>query len=180
MVFKAHNLRKHCLQETDNIFVDTCVWYLVHGPYTQPSDRTRYYSSALRTAIAARCHLYTDTTVISEFANRYAKSEYSIWAQNRTGTTFKDYREQSNYLNDAKAISDSIRRILKHATLISTQLSQDDLLDIVTEFETNRRDINDLFIAELCERNGLILLTDDADYKGMDISVLTSNNRLLN
>jgi len=40
-------------------------------------------------------------------------------------------------------------------------------------------DFNDLVLVELCRSKGFMLVTDDGDFKGKGITVLTANRRLL-
>ncbi len=49
----------------------------------------------------------------------------------------------------------------------------------VDEYAAGESDFNDQIIAVLCKRKGLKLVTDDGDFHGQGIPVVTANRRLL-
>jgi predicted nuclease of predicted toxin-antitoxin system len=49
----------------------------------------------------------------------------------------------------------------------------------MTDYESGNADFNDQIIAELCRKKQLTLITDDGDFHGQDIAILTANKRLL-
>ena len=55
-------------------------------------------------------------------------------------------------------------------------LEMNDLLD---DYAVGGFDFNDQVIAQLCKDKGLTLITNDGDFKGQDVTILTANRRLL-
>ncbi len=51
--------------------------------------------------------------------------------------------------------------------------------DLLNDYATGSYDFNDQMITDLCKRKGLKLITNDGDFKGQGIPILTANNRLL-
>lgn len=47
------------------------------------------------------------------------------------------------------------------------------------DYAKGRRDFNDRVLAYLCKRERLTLVTDDADFGGSDITILTANQSVL-
>ena len=47
------------------------------------------------------------------------------------------------------------------------------------EYALGESDFNDQILIDLCRRQGLKMVTDDGDFKGQDVSVITRNQRLL-
>lgn len=61
---------------------------------------------------------------------------------------------------------------------IDTDLSSFDIEGLYRQFDGGRADFNDLALSELCRRQNLKLVTDDGDFKGHDLTILTENHRL--
>jgi len=54
-----------------------------------------------------------------------------------------------------------------------------DINGLVEEYSAGDSDFNDQVISALCKRNGFKLVTDDGDFCGQDIPVVTANRHLL-
>ena len=80
----------------------------------------------------------------------------------------------------AKAVADAARRVLKHAGPVDDDFSSLDTGRILADFETAKRDFNDLLIADVCRRKNLILVTDDEDFAPESVTILTANASLTN
>ncbi len=52
-------------------------------------------------------------------------------------------------------------------------------MGVIAEYAVGDSDFNDQIIATLCKRKGLKLVTDDGDFGGHGIPVVTANRKLL-
>jgi predicted nucleic acid-binding protein len=50
---------------------------------------------------------------------------------------------------------------------------------LVDEYAAGDSDFNDQVLTALCKKKGLKMVTDDVDFKGRGIPVITANKRLL-
>jgi predicted nucleic acid-binding protein len=121
--------------------------------------------------------------VVSEFVNRFSRlkwDELKRFHPTTTPATFKDFRNSPDFVPIAVDVVDALRRIRKNAYCIDDGFSSMDFEAILVAFEGGSTDINDQMIARLCRAEGITLITDDADFKNLDVTLLTANNRLLN
>ena len=93
---------------------------------------------------------------------------------------FKEFRRSALFPRTAKAVADAARRILKQANRMGEDFVSVDITGVLTEFEAAKLDFNDLIITNLCERENLTLVTDDQDFSGRNLPILTANALLAN
>ena len=69
--------------------------------------------------------------------------------------------------------------MLQHCTRIATGFETLAIETLLNEYALGDSDFNDQVLTDLCIRTGLMLITDDADFKDRGIPVITANKRLL-
>ena len=116
--------------------------------------------------------------VLSEFINTIARHRYNA-IPNHLKPPYKTYRNSSAFRPIAKDIIQACRRISKACISIDVDFPSYDVEALYRKFEEGRADFNDLVLAELCKRKNLKFVTDDGDFRGEGITILTENNRLL-
>ena len=79
----------------------------------------------------------------------------------------------------AQEIADNTKRILKHCSRIESGFETLELDSLINEYAGGGNDFNDQVFRELCRSRGLKLVTDDGDFKGQGVFILTANYRLL-
>ncbi len=179
MANNVKNIEKHTFKSEDKIFLDTNIWVSIYGPLAFINWNSNIYSGALREIRESGCDVYIDVLVLSEFINRFARVEYDQRDPDKKSRNFKTFRKSSDFEPIAEEIAVDVRNILKNSICCESGFSGliiDDMMDI---FKSGNSDFNDLMIAEICKKNGFILVTDDADFKGCDIPILTANRGLL-
>jgi predicted nucleic acid-binding protein len=165
---------------SDKLLFDANIWLFIYSHQYRPTDRrAKAYSTALKGMIAARCAICIDAIVLSEFVNVMARLAYNSIPKTTRPSDFKAFRNSSSFKAIAKSIADSCRRILKVATRIESGFTTLDPVALLDRYEAGKSDLNDLLLAELCSAQGLTLVTDDADFRGCDVRILTANARLL-
>lgn len=165
---------------SDKLLLDANVWLFLYSPQYRPTDRrARAYSTALKGMLAARCAIFIDAIVLSEFVNALARFTYHSMPDRTRPSDFKAFRNSSSFKPIAKSIADSCRRVLEIAKRIECGFTSLDTADLLRQYEYSRPDLNDLLLAHLCRVQGLTLVTDDADFRGTELAILTANTRLL-
>ncbi len=178
MTHKAISLNQYNFTSKDKLFLDTNIWFYVYGPQQPQAPRhVKIYSQAFKRILSAKSRIHIDVLIVSEFINRYARLQWRLVAPNIK--QFKNFRNRPHFKPVAQDIAADVKRILKHCSRINSgfeTLKTDVLLD---EYAAGDSDFNDQVITEVCKREGLTLITNDGDFKGQGISVLTANRRLL-
>jgi predicted nucleic acid-binding protein len=165
--------------DTDRLLFDANIWLFLYSPQYGPQDRrVRIYSAGLKNILAARSRIFIDALVLSEFINTSARFAYN--RSQPKPVDFKTYRNSSAFVPVARAISDACRRILRYATRIESDFASLDINALLTSYASGKIDFNDQVIAQLCNQDGLALVTHDADLRGLALNILTENPRLLN
>ncbi|MBN1596456.1 PIN domain-containing protein [candidate division FCPU426 bacterium] len=160
----------------DRIFIDTNVWFHIHGPQVRPDSNNGVYSKAFKDILSAKSRIFIDVLVLSEFINRYARLQHRI--SNDT-TDYKRWRKSEDFEPIAKSIADVTRRIIRCCKRIDSCFGSVDVDVLLNDFEKMCPDFNDQILIEICKTNNLKFLTHDSDFKNKDISILTANPRLL-
>lgn len=166
---------------SDRLFFDANVWLHLYGPLSFSTDhRTSLYSAAFKTILEKKCKIFVDVLVLSEFVNVIARHSYHAKHQNASGRpSFKGYRNSAAFNVVAKEIAQACRRISSESQYIDTDLTSFDLESLYCRFEGGRVDFNDLVLSELCQCQKLKLVTDDGDFRGQGLTILTENHKLL-
>lgn len=178
----AQDITGYRFSNTDKLFFDANIWLYVYGPQGSPIDfRSRTYSNALANALRANSQILVDVLVVSEFVNRFARIEYEIQYPDKTKRpAFIQYRNSADFKPVAQAIVEAMRKILKFAARTESGFAIVDINALLTEFETGGHDFNDQILVRLCASQNLKLVTDDFDFKGKGVNILTANRRILN
>jgi predicted nucleic acid-binding protein len=178
---KAQDITAYGFTNADKLFFDTNIWLFIYGRQGSPTDsRPSIYSNALKNALRANSQILVDVLVISEFVNRFAHMEYDIQYPNKTQRPkFKQYRDSADFKPVAEAIVSDLRKILKFAARTESGLTTVDIHALLAEFETGGHDFNDQILVGLCVSQTLKLVTDDYDFKGKGVDILTANRRIL-
>ena len=175
------DIATHKFHPEEKVFFDANVWLYILGPQAGPSDSiARTYSAAFKKIIEAKCTLYVDVLVLSEFANRYARIVYENNGGNIFYQNYKKFRDSTDFHDTAQALSEEVRRLLKFSFPIESNLSCIDVPDFTNRLEAGHCDFNDLMISALCQSKDLIFVTHDRDFNDDPVSILTANMRLLN
>jgi len=180
MPSNAQDINSYAFSNSDRLLLDANVWMFVHGPNRPGDNRVAVYSGALAKILAANSTIHTDVLIISEFINRYARLRHGI-LQSTAGAPadFKRFRNSADFKAVAQDIADAVRRVLKNCTRIESDFESVDIASLIDEYEKGRSDFNDQMLTELCKSRGLTLVTDDGDFKGLGLSLITANNKLL-
>jgi predicted nucleic acid-binding protein len=175
-----HPIDGYTFTASDKLLLDANAWLFLYSPQYRPTDRrAKAYSTALKRMLAARCAIFIEAIVLSEFVNVLARLAYNSLPARSRPSDFKAFRKSSSFKPIAKNIADSCRRVLEIAKPIESGFTSLDTADLLRQYESGRSDLNDLLLAHLCRAQGLTLVTDDADFSGSGLTILTANAKLL-
>lgn len=68
---------------------------------------------------------------------------------------------------------------MKSCTRIERGFASVDVETLLNRYQKGKADFNDLILTQLCKRQGFTLVTDDVDFRGSELKILTGNRRLL-
>jgi predicted nucleic acid-binding protein len=160
--------------------LDANVWLLLYGPqYSDSGDqRVKTYSAALKSILAAKCQVFIDVLILSEFINVSARFAYNI-LPTATRPKFKDFRKSQAFVRVAQEIAVACRKVMAICSPLDDGFATLDAAKLLSDYGTAQFDFNDQVLALLCETRQLKLVTDDADFSNQKLTILTANRRLL-
>jgi hypothetical protein len=129
--------------------------------------------------LEARSTILIDAMVLSEFVNVLSRLAYNSLPAAQRPSDFKKFRNGSSFKTTAASIADSCTRILQVVTRIESGFASCDPADLIRRYQAGRSDFNDLLPAHMCRTEALTFVTDDADFAGSGLTILTANAKLL-
>lgn len=182
---KAVDVQNYHFQPQDKLLFDTNIWLIVFG-IQEPKNtkQAEAYSSAFQRILEVDGKIYIDILVVSEFINTYAKQEWYLKKLNpnfaeKYKKSFKKFRDSSHFKPIAQQIAADTKRILQFCQKIEDGFDKLDTNRLINKYAGGNHDFNDQILIELCKSRGLKLITNDGDFKGEEIPILTANRRLL-
>ena len=163
------------------MLLDANIWLLVYGPQKPGDRRVAVYSQALAKILAAKSRIYIDVLIVSEFINSYARLKWRLLSPSRDfkRSDFKTFRKSNDFKLVAQGIAAYVKHVLQHCTRVENGFESLAIDSLIDEYSVGDSDFNDQILTTLCKRKGLKLVTDDSDFKGQEILVITDNRRLL-
>jgi len=171
------DISSYSFSKDDRLFLDANIWLSVYGPIAYQRSRALIYANALRDIRKAGCFIFVDVLIISEFINTYARWEHKQSASRMI--KFKDFRKSLAFVTIAEDIAVNAKRIIKQCQRCHSDFVSIDIEELLTEFEKGKSDFNDQIFSEICTNKGLVLVTDDSDFKDSGLTILTANSYLL-
>jgi len=177
MTNNAFAVASYKFKPEDKLLLDTNIWMLVFGPQKPRNWRVATYSQAFARILAAKCQIYIDVLIVSEFINAYSRLKWNVMGQ--PCGDFKQFRKSPDFNPIAQDVAADVGRVLKCCSRVESGFESLDINGLVEEYSAGDSDFNDQVISALCKRNGFKLVTDDGDFCGQNIPVVTANRRLL-
>ena len=177
MALKTVSVEKYRFKSQDKLFLDTNIWLYVYAPQKPKNYWVNVYSKAFGRILAAKSCIYIDILVVCEFINTYARLKWRTNAPRHID--FKAFRNSNAFKSIAQEIADNTKRVLSHCSRIENDFKTLKIDDLLNDYAAGSYDFNDQMITDLCKRKELKLITNDGDFKGQGISILTANTKLL-
>ena len=157
-----------------DVFLDANVLIYLFWPTGQHSFEQNYarvFSNLLRQGN----NLFIDFLMISEVINRILRIEHK---KINPAQNFKDFRNSQDGKNALNDIYITVKNdILKRFNVVGKVFDSQDIENFLIVDEL---DFVDKATVVLCKENALVLLTNDKDFKNVDLDILTGNPHILN
>lgn len=176
---KAHDLNGYTFTAGEGVLIDANIWlYLFPAPGNPPYQFARQYSSGFSRLVQASAKPVLEPMVLSEYLNRYCRIE---WEGNYKAQyqKFKQFRQSADFQVVIAAAHAFALKILSFCNIHSIRADELDLNQALNDFKSGRVDFNDAILIDICRKQNLKLMTNDADFQHGGIEVLTTNPRLL-
>lgn len=161
------------------LFFDANVLLYLFGGNNPSTWTTDTYSSIFSQCLKMGNGLCVDVFVISEFINRFLRLEYAKYLKNNNlnpqQIEFKNFRSQPYGIQ----ASQDVELIVK-GTILNKFSLVGKLFDTASIHSINlvNSDFNDELIIKTCQEHRCVLVTNDADFSGANVDILTANTRL--
>lgn len=166
------------------LFFDTNIWLKLAGPSPVADKKSRVYGRLLKNASDKNVNakIGISAPVISEFLNRFCRDDWSA-NYREAFLDYKDFRASREFEASSKTAALVVREILKYAEVLSfedgtSDTSRSGIEYGLNQFLSGKIDFNDALIEETCRRHGYVLVTDDGDFAGVEIPVVSANSKL--
>ncbi|MDZ7703061.1 MAG: PIN domain-containing protein [Trueperaceae bacterium] len=177
MANNAISVETYNFTSEEKLFLDANIWMFVYGPQRPGNKKVATYSQAFAHILDAKSSIYIDVLIVSEFINTYARLKWGFMGN--PYSNFKRFRQSQDFKPVAQDIADRIKRVLSHCNRVENGFKTLDMDGLIAQYAEGDADFNDQVITALCQKRGLTLVTDDGDFRGQDIPIVTANRRLL-
>jgi hypothetical protein len=165
----------------ESLLFDANVWLFILGPqYSSKDPKVSGYSVGLKRILAAKVNVFIDVLILSEFINAWARFAFNTIPSHQRPRTFKTFRKSPSFQPVAQNIAAATRRMLRLCSRTDSGFDSLNPDSLLTGYEAGNKDFNDQVLEDLCSRRGFNLVTDDADFKGTNLTLFTANPKLLN
>lgn len=159
------------------VFFDANIILYIYWTTGQRSWMSQY-STLFNRLLKQGNKMYINFSVISEVVNRAIRIEHEKHQKSQSkAIRYKDYRNSNagvEALEDIYTILES--DVLKHFEVVSDAY---DKLDIESFLVVDNLDFGDKAIEKTCSDRGMVLLTNDVDFKNSKLDILSANSKLL-
>lgn len=173
---KIFDAAKGCHFKGRQILFDTNVWIAIDGADPRPHQAP--YSDFFGQVLSSDNQLITNDYVMSEYFNRACKIQHKIKFGDDV-ENFKKRRRAGEFAEYLEEIKFSCLDILKDCTFDNAVTAACSIDGFVAEAALGQLDLSDVVIREHCRRKNYVLVTDDSDYLGCGLDVVTCNPWLL-
>jgi predicted nucleic acid-binding protein len=160
------------------VFFDANVYLDIFWP-TIRNQNAVLYSRLYKNCIQQKIPIAVDFIVLSEVINRAFRIEYAKYLKGQGVSAdaypFKEYRDSSDGLQTQNDIYEVVKKSLNLFSVYGKEYSKNDALSFMT---VDSLDFNDKGIVSLCSVNGFVLATNDHDFSGQDIAIISANQKI--
>ncbi len=154
---------------------DANIWLSINGPYPDKIEaRGRAYSAFYKRALEAGAQIVVPQLIAGEFLNRAVKIQADVAGF--------DYRckihRADDYRDWIKEGCDLLNCVAGDHVKIADSFDSLELEPCFAAAEAGGLEFHDVLVVHMCRAGGHILVTDDADYAGQDLPIVTWNTRL--
>lgn len=160
------NIDDYEIKEGDTFFFDNNIWMYIFCPIgNHGGKRQRIYSKFLKYILSRKRHIYINSLILSEFANRYLKMDFDICNNTQTPQIFKnfkkDYVGSDQFKKTVSDIKKYLTQIIKICQRSSDEFNAINIDEIFKLFE--KIGFNDSYYLFLSNKKNWIIVSDDSD-----------------
>jgi hypothetical protein len=183
MINTSLDIRRYKFSINDRLFLDANIWLLIYGPVPR-SDKDKFlkniYSNAFKYMLSNNSQIFVNGLLLSEFINAFGRFEFNrIKPEFEWYNGFKKFRNSPEFTKVAKEIAVQSKKIMDLSSRCDSMFNSMNIDNLLTEYGKGHLDFNDQLYLNLCKANGLILVTNDSDFKNCGVPLLTANPALL-
>lgn len=161
---------------TGSVVFDANIWLSINGPFQDDvADRARAYSGLYKKILEAGGEVYLPQIVACEFLNR------AVWIQ-AEAEGFKrgtgKLHQAAQYSTWIREACDLLNSIVADSKRVPDGFDGLDLAALYASAEAGGLEFHDVLIVTLCQSLACVLVTDDRDYAGQNVTIITFNQRL--
>ncbi|MEB0279895.1 PIN domain-containing protein [Mucilaginibacter sp. 10B2] len=168
---------------------DTNVWLVILDGYYQKNYNKAYldfFKTLINNVFSKNPEILMPSLLISEIVNRLIRDVYfkDFKIKNfhlpeiESSKAFKDiYRKDKQFNTDYKIIFQNIKAYQSRIKLIDDNFGGYRLKDVLKDNSTNL-DFNDYIYCKLAKKHNATIITNDIDFSGLSIDILTANKKL--
>jgi predicted nucleic acid-binding protein len=178
----SHDIQGYSFTSSDKLFFDANILIYLDGPIANAKQPYQnIYANAFQRMINAQSRLFVDSTVVSEFVNRYLRLEHKRLLKTQhpqIPKEFKPFRNTPTGNALISTISAVLKRRLRRFEVLAMQADKGTMSRIIDEFDNSKGDINDCIIAAICRQNNFSLVTHDGDMGSFGLNLISANAKV--
>lgn len=183
---KIIDAKKATFTKSDKILFDCNIlmyMFYTYGGYSQ--SLIRCYTTLFNNAIQNNSTIFIPSIEVSEFINTYCRQEYYRYLrQEGKSPSIFDFKHDYKATQDYEDVINEIHSIVNNQ-IFKIFHKLDDIfskIDITSIYDKpNEFDYNDRYYLKLAEKEGIKIVTNDADFYSdlCDVEIITANRNLL-
>lgn len=160
-----------------DIFFDANVVMYIYFSSSSMKKWPATYSAIFRQLLVNKNRLIVDYNVLSEVVNRELRMNHSNFEAANGPTKYKLWRNSKDGQNAETRTYAIIKSLLSSTFQLDGKVYN--MSDINQMLIPSNQDFIDKAIVNLCKEKNYILLTNDKDFSGADLEILSANHCLV-
>lgn len=166
--------------EGKKVLFDANIWIIINGFCGEgPGAKLSVYSGAYKQLIVKKNKVVVNDYVLSEFTNRCARFEYELAKSSDPSIgSFKSYRQSADFVPTMESVRDTCLNLIDDCEFIRVGRTELDVIRVINEASRGKLDFTDLVLMQQCLHEDLYLMTDDFDFFGTGLRLITANKKM--
>ncbi|MBR1235736.1 hypothetical protein [Bradyrhizobium sp. AUGA SZCCT0182] len=165
------------------VLFDANIWLILNGYSGSAPHRADIYSESYKKLLANGNTVVVNDYILGEYCNRCCKLEYESHKRCSDNPdrfpSYKEYRKTREFLPVMESVRDDCLNILDDCEFVAVKGDHYDIAEILNKFCDGSMDFTDMITTKYCASEDVVLMTDDRDFVGCNLEIITANKRLL-
>lgn len=158
-----------------NIFFDANILLYLYFATPSMKNWPTKYSAVFSKLVANGNRFIVDYNVLSEVINRELRLSYEPFRAVNQNLKYKHWRDSADGKNAEIRTYSLIKSLFQHFSIDGKVYEFEDVNSMLSP---SNLDFMDKAIINLCQAKGYVLLTNDKDFFGADLEILSENRNL--